>query len=93
MNSFDLLEMFLPRPLPDNHQPPEDDMPDGTTLWVFREKLAKVGLIEKLSDRFNQHLNANDYIARGGQKRWKRNNGVVVVVLWQAKTGEADGNR
>jgi hypothetical protein len=23
---------------------------DATTLWLFREKLAKAGLIEKLSD-------------------------------------------
>jgi len=26
----------------------EDDIPDGTTLWVFREKLAQAGLVEKL---------------------------------------------
>ena len=31
----------------------EDDIPDGTTLWVFREKLAQAGLVEKLFDRFN----------------------------------------
>ena len=29
----------------------EDGIPDGTTLWLFREKLAKAGLIEKLFDR------------------------------------------
>ena len=45
----------------------EDDIPEGTTLWVFREKLAQAGLVEKLFDRFNQHLNAKGYIARGGQ--------------------------
>ena len=45
----------------------EDDIPDGTTLWVFREKLAQAGLVEKLFDRFNQHLTAKGYIARGGQ--------------------------
>src|SRR5262249_32996188 len=33
----------------------------------FREKLAKAGLIEKLFDRFDQHLGAQGYIARGGQ--------------------------
>src|SRR5260370_32058085 len=26
----------------------EDSIPDGTTLWLFRETLAKAGLIEKL---------------------------------------------
>src|SRR3979411_2696177 len=37
------------------------------TLWLFREKLAKAGLIEKLFDRFDQHLAAQGYMARGGQ--------------------------
>lgn len=45
----------------------EDCIPDGTTLWLFREKLAKAGVIKKLLDRFDQHLGAKGYIARGGQ--------------------------
>ena len=45
----------------------EDCIPDGTTLWLFREKLARAGLIETLFDRFDQHLAAKGYIARGGQ--------------------------
>ena len=45
----------------------EDGIPDGPTLWLFREKLAQAGLIETLFDRFDQHLNAKGYIARGGQ--------------------------
>ena len=45
----------------------EDGIPDGTTLWLFREKLAKAGLIERLFGRFDQHLEAKGYIARGGQ--------------------------
>jgi IS5 family transposase len=45
----------------------EDRIPDGTTLWLFRAKLAKAGLIEKLFDRFDRHLGAQGYIARGGQ--------------------------
>lgn len=45
----------------------EDRIPDGTTLWLFREKLAKAGLIEQLFDRFDRHLGAQGYIARGGQ--------------------------
>ncbi len=54
----------------------EDRIPDGpsrrrrassTTLWLFREKLAKAGLVEKLFERFGQHLEAKGYIARGGQ--------------------------
>jgi IS5 family transposase len=45
----------------------EDGIPDGTTLWLFREKLAQAGLIDKLFDQFDRHLNAKGYIARGGQ--------------------------
>src|SRR3984893_2427641 len=45
----------------------EDGIPDGTTLWLFREKLAKAGLIEKLFEQFGRHLEARGYIARGGQ--------------------------
>ena len=45
----------------------EDRIPDGTTLWLFREKLAKAGLIEQLFDRFDRHLGAKGSIARGGQ--------------------------
>jgi transposase, IS5 family len=45
----------------------EDRIPDGTTLWLFREALAKAGLIEKLFARFGQHLEAKGDVARGGQ--------------------------
>src|SRR5450432_4551576 len=45
----------------------EDSIPDGTTLWLFRETLAKAGLIEKLFARFGYYLEAKGYIARGGQ--------------------------
>src|SRR3954454_8330040 len=45
----------------------EDGIPDGTTLWLFREKLAKTEMIENLFDSFDQHLAAKGYIARGGQ--------------------------
>ena len=45
----------------------EDGIPDGTTLWLFREKLSKAGLIEELFAQFGRHLEAKGYIARGGQ--------------------------
>jgi IS5 family transposase len=44
----------------------EDSISHATTLWL-REKLAKAGLIEKLFDRFDQHLGAKGYMAHGGQ--------------------------
>ena len=45
----------------------EDRIPDGTTLWLFREKLSAAGVVEKLFERFDRHLQAKGYIARGGQ--------------------------
>jgi transposase, IS5 family len=45
----------------------EDPVPDATTIWLFREALAQAGLIDKLFARFGQHLEAEGYIARGGQ--------------------------
>ncbi len=45
----------------------EDPVPDATTVWLFREALAKTGLVAKLFVLFNQHLEAKGYIARGGQ--------------------------
>ena len=41
----------------------EDPVPDATT----REALAQAGLIDRLFERFGQHLEAEGYIARGGQ--------------------------
>jgi IS5 family transposase len=45
----------------------EDVVPDATTVWLFREALTKTNLVKALFDRFNGHLNAKGYIARGGQ--------------------------
>jgi hypothetical protein len=44
----------------------EDPVPDAT-IWLFREALAQAGLIDKLFERFGRHLEAEGYIARGGQ--------------------------
>ena len=45
----------------------EETVPDATTIWLFREALVEAGLIDKLFERFSQHLQANGYLARGGQ--------------------------
>jgi len=45
----------------------EDVVPDATTVWLFREALTKANLIKALFERFDGHLNAKGYIARGGQ--------------------------
>ena len=54
----------------------EDSIPDATTLWLFREKLAKAGLIEKLFERFDQHL-----AAKGATSRVAGNGRSVVVTI------------
>src|SRR3954449_2678555 len=33
-----------------------DRVPDATTVWLYREKLAQAGLVEALFDAFNAHL-------------------------------------
>jgi IS5 family transposase len=45
----------------------EDVVPDATTVWLFREALSRANLVKALFDRFNGHLNAKGYLARGGQ--------------------------
>lgn len=62
----------------------EDRIADGTTLWLFREKLAKAGLIEKLFAQFGRHLEAKGYIARGGQMV----DATIVPVPRQRNSGE-----
>jgi IS5 family transposase len=45
----------------------EDAVPDATTLWLYREALAKTGMIEQLFADFDAHLRAQGYLAMGGQ--------------------------
>ena len=47
----------------------EDAVPDATTVWLFREALTKANLVKALFERFDGHLKARGYIARGGQIR------------------------
>lgn len=42
-------------------------VPDATTLWLFREALVEAKLIDALFERFHQHIQAQGYLARGGQ--------------------------
>ncbi len=46
---------------------PEDRVPDAKTLWLFREQLARQGLVEKLFDAFDEQLWLAGYLPRGGQ--------------------------
>jgi len=45
----------------------EDPVPDAKTVWLYREKLAKAGMVKTLFDRFDAYLRDNGYLAMGGQ--------------------------
>jgi IS5 family transposase len=42
-------------------------VPDATTVWLFREQLAKQGLIDELFEQFATFLQTAGYQAKGGQ--------------------------
>ena len=42
-------------------------VPDAKTIWLFREKLTKAGVIQTLFTRFDEALRAQGYVAAGGQ--------------------------
>jgi IS5 family transposase len=44
-----------------------DRVPDARTIWLFREKLTKAGVIQPLFDRFDATLRASGHIAMSGQ--------------------------
>src|SRR4051794_6734650 len=44
-----------------------DRVPDATTVWRYREKLAQAGLVEALFDAFDAHLKSRGYLAMGSQ--------------------------
>lgn len=45
----------------------EDRVPDAKTVWLYRERLARAGLVEALFGQFDGYLARQGYIARGGQ--------------------------
>jgi transposase, IS5 family len=45
----------------------EDRVPDATTLWLYREALARAGMVEHLFAEFDAYLRAHGYLAMGGQ--------------------------
>jgi IS5 family transposase len=45
----------------------EDTVPDAKTVWLYREQLAQAGVIERLFDDFDRHLQHQGYLAMGGQ--------------------------
>lgn len=45
----------------------EDRVPDAKTVWLFRERLKELNLVEVLLTRFHEQLAAKGYVARAGQ--------------------------
>ena len=44
-----------------------DQVPDATTVWLFRKQLTEQGLIDILFERFDEFLIEQGYAAKGGQ--------------------------
>lgn len=44
-----------------------DEVPDATTVWLFRKQLIEQGLIEPLFEQFDGYLIEQGYAAQGGQ--------------------------
>lgn len=45
----------------------EDRTPDAATIWLYRDRLAKAGVVERLFEMFDRHLSDRGYRAMGGQ--------------------------
>lgn len=45
----------------------EQRVPDAKTVWLFRERLKHLGLVEVLFERFNEQLAQRGYVAQSGQ--------------------------
>lgn len=45
----------------------EDRVPDAKTVWVFREALKDLSLVDVLFERFHEQLAAHGYVAQKGQ--------------------------
>jgi IS5 family transposase len=45
----------------------ESKVPDAKTVWLFRERLKELNLMEVLFQRFHQQLARQGYVARAGQ--------------------------
>jgi transposase, IS5 family len=45
----------------------EDNVPDATTVWLFRQQLTDSGKVIELFEQFEVHLRTHGYQAQGGQ--------------------------
>jgi transposase, IS5 family len=42
-------------------------VPDAKTIWLFRERLKELNLVEELFEKFHEQLAAQGYVAKAGQ--------------------------
>ena len=45
----------------------ESRVPDAKTIWLFRERLKDLNLVEELFEKFHEQLAAQGYVAKAGQ--------------------------
>ncbi len=45
----------------------ESRVPDAKTIWLFREHLKELNLVEELFEKFHEQLAAKGYVAKAGQ--------------------------
>ena len=45
----------------------KDRVPDAKTVWLFRERLKPLGLVDVLFARFDEQLAQRGYVAKAGQ--------------------------
>jgi transposase, IS5 family len=45
----------------------DGEVPDATSVWLFRKQLVEAGLVEGLFEQFNTYLQGQGYQAKGGQ--------------------------
>jgi IS5 family transposase len=60
----------------------EDGVPDATTLWLYREALARAGAVEELFAAFDGYLRDHGFLAMGGDGQ-----GSDGVSRWNAIVG------
>jgi IS5 family transposase len=45
----------------------EDRVPDAKTIWLFRERLKELNLVDKVFAKFHEQLETQGYVAKAGQ--------------------------
>ena len=68
----------------------KDSVPDARTVWLYRNKLARAGVIEELFADFDGHLNRRGYKDHGRPDNRRYDSGVLAVRGGRSVTGMLD---